>query len=76
MRVNYTRSTSYLHFFEHLVNKKGYELFQAVLQNKDANIDVVINLMLIFGFTSFMVPRMRLNVYLPECLRLGIDYIK
>jgi hypothetical protein len=33
-------------------------------------------MMIIFGYTSFMVPRMALNKYLPQILQLGIDYLK
>ena len=44
---------------------KGYEVFIKVLQDKDISIDVIMNLMTIFGYTSFMVPRMGLQKYLP-----------
>lgn len=76
MRLNYTRSTTYLHFFECLVSQGGYEKFINLIKSKDTPIDTVINMMIIFGFTSFLVPRMGLNRYLPQLLELGVAYIK
>lgn len=33
-------------------------------------------MMMIFGYTSFMVPRMGLRRYLPECFDLCVQYLK
>ena len=76
MRCNYTRSTSYLHFFQHLCNSKGYEVFIDIMKKKDFPSDPVANMMMIFGYTSFLVPRMGLNRFLPACLEGGIAYLK
>ena len=76
MRCNYTRSTSYLNFFSHLCNLKGYDIFLETLRQKDYPIEAACNMIVIFGYTSFLTPRMGLNRYLPVLLQAGIDYLK
>jgi hypothetical protein len=39
-----------------------------ILKQKDYPIDAACNMIVIFGFTSFMTPRMGLNRYLPALL--------
>ena len=68
MRVTFTRSTAYINFFECLVSQGGYEIFMELLQKKDVPVDTMLTLMVIFGYTSFMVPRMGLKRYLPQLL--------
>lgn len=76
MRCTYTRSTSYLNFFEHLCNQRGYDVFMDILQRKEYPIDSLINMVVIFGYTSFIVPRMGVERYLPKCLNLLLEYIR
>lgn len=76
MRCTFTRSTSYLNFFEHLCEWGGYSVFMDLLKTPDVPVDNIINLMMIFGYTSAIVPRMGLNRCLPECLNLGLEYLR
>lgn len=51
-------------------------MFIDIMKKKDFPSDPVANMMMIFGYTSFLVPRMGLNRFLPACLEGGIAYLK
>lgn len=76
MRCAYTRSLSYLHFYDHFCRAGGHEAFLAALKRRELAIDPCINVMIVLGNTSFLVPRMGLDRYLPALLQEGIDYLK
>ena len=46
------------------------------MKTNDAPVDSIISMMAIFGYTSCIVPRMGVKRYLPECLDLGLEYIR
>jgi len=76
MRTNYTRSLSFLHFFNYLCDVKGYEVFINKVKSRDINIDNFINLLMVFGNTTFLVPRMAITLYLPTLLDISVEYVK
>ena len=47
-----------------------------ILDKKDVPLDTIVNLMMIFGYTANLVPRMALKEYLPKVLEKGINYVK
>lgn len=76
MRCNYTRSLSFLHFYDKFAQLKGNELFLQMLKKRQLSIDYYINVMIVIGNTSFLVPRMSVNRFLPLHLEEGIIYLK
>lgn len=76
MRMNFTRSLSYLAFFNHFCDCKGIEKYLSIIKSKDSNPDSVFNIMAILGHFAFLVPRMGINRYLPNVLAASLEYIK
>jgi hypothetical protein len=76
MRCNFTRSLSFLHFYEHFYNRRGNEVFLQVLKRRDLPIDSIVNMFIMFGNTAFLVPRMGAQRHLPTLLAEGVEYLK
>ena len=51
-------------------------MFLQILKKPDAHIDNITNIMIVLGNTSFLVPRMGVNRYLPQILMSSMEYLK
>lgn len=76
MRCSFTRSLAFLHFYEHFWKRRGNEIFLEAFQRRDLPIDNYINMLIVFGNSSFLVPRMGLQRHLPAHLKEAIEYLK
>lgn len=51
-------------------------MFLSIIKNPETNIDNIINMMIVIGNTSFLVPRMGVSRYLPQILTSSMQYLK